>query len=77
MAKIQTIRGMNDLSPLEVKSWSHLEKVLKSIVSSYGYQEIRFPIVEKSELFTRSNEAADIVTKKCMFFKTKAEKALP
>ena len=45
MAKIQTIRGMNDLSPLEVKSWSHLEKVLKSIVSSYGYQEIRFPIV--------------------------------
>ena len=71
MAKIQTIRGMNDLSPLEVKSWSHLEKVLKSIVSSYGYQEIRFPIVEKSELFTRSNEAADIVTKEMYVFQDK------
>ena len=71
MAKIQTIRGMNDLSPLEVKSWSHLGKVLKSIVSSYGYQEIRFPIVEKSELFTRSNEAADIVTKEMYVFQDK------
>ena len=63
MTKITTLRGMNDIGPSEAKKWSYVENVLKAVAHSYGYEEIRFPIVEKTELFTRSNEAADIVTK--------------
>jgi histidyl-tRNA synthetase len=71
MAKLQTIRGMNDISPNEVREWTYVEKVLKTIVESYGYEEIRFPLLEKTELFTRSNEAADIVTKEMYTFQDK------
>jgi histidyl-tRNA synthetase len=47
MSKVQTLRGMNDIRPDESKDWSYLEDTLKSVVKSYGYDEIRFPIVEK------------------------------
>ena len=71
MSKVQTLRGMNDIRPDESKDWSYLEDTLKSVVKSYGYDEIRFPIVEKTELYTRSNEAADIVTKEMYTFEDK------
>ena len=72
MPKIQTLRGMNDIGPTEAKEWSQVELTLQSILESYGYEEIRFPIVEKTELFTRSNEAADIVTKEMYTFEDKS-----
>ena len=50
MSKIQTLRGMNDIHPKQVKEWSYVEEVIKSVVESYGYEEIRFPVVEKTEL---------------------------
>ena len=55
MSKIQTLRGMNDIHPKQVKEWTFVEEVIKSVVESYGYEEIRFPVVEKTELYTRSN----------------------
>ena len=58
MSKIQTLRGMNDIHPKQVKEWSYVEEVIKFVVESYGYEEIRFPVVEKTELYTRSNEAS-------------------
>ena len=72
MSKIQTLRGMNDLNPQEAKEWSYVEGIIKSIVESYGYEEIRFPIVEKTELYTRSNEIADIVIKDCLLYTSDA-----
>ena len=71
MSKITTLRGMNDLPPEEVRVWDSAEEAIKKVFLSYGYEEIRFPIVEKTELFTRSNESADIVTKEMYSFKDK------
>ena len=76
MPKIQTLRGMNDIGPTEAKEWSQVELTLQSILESYGYEEIRFPIVEKTELFTRSNEAADIVTKEMYTFEDKSGESI-
>ena len=67
---------MNDIGPSEAKKWSYVEDVLKASALSYGYEEIRFPIVEKTELFTRSNEAADIVTKEMYTFEDKGGESI-
>ena len=76
MTKITTLRGMNDIGPSDAKKWSYVEDVLKASALSYGYEEIRFPIVEKTELFTRSNEAADIVTKEMYTFEDKGGESI-
>ena len=71
MSKITTLRGMNDLPPEEVRVWNLAEEAIQQVFNSYGYEEIRFPIVEKTELFTRSNESADVVTKEMYTFEDK------
>ena len=76
MSKVQTLRGMNDIYPKETKSWSYLESILRSVVESYGYEEIRFPIVEKTELYTRSNQAADLVTKEMYTFQDRSGESI-
>ena len=63
MAKIKSVRGMNDIPPEQVLAWSYAEEIISRTFSSYGYQEIRFPIVESTELFHRSNQASDMVSK--------------
>ncbi len=70
MAKnIQAIRGMNDCLPQDTPLWQYLEQVLRSTVASFGYSEIRFPIVEMTELFKRSiGEVTDIVEKEMYTF---------
>ena len=40
MSKIQTLRGMNDIGPQKAREWSYVEDVIKSVVESYGYEEI-------------------------------------
>lgn len=66
---IQAIRGMNDLLPEEIPYWSFLEAVCRSLVKSYGYQEIRFPVVEQTALFKRTiGETTDIVEKEMYTF---------
>jgi histidyl-tRNA synthetase len=60
---------MNDLLPDVTPYWQAVENSLKSVLSGYGYQEIRFPIVEKTELFKRSiGEVTDIVEKEMYTF---------
>ncbi|WP_082865422.1 MULTISPECIES: histidine--tRNA ligase [unclassified Oleiphilus] len=69
MAKIQAIRGMNDLLPGQSAVWQYLEGHIKGVLQSYGYQEIRMPIVEQTELFKRSiGEVTDIVEKEMYTF---------
>jgi histidyl-tRNA synthetase len=66
---IQAIRGMNDILPSETYLWQHVEKIMRDVLQSYGYQEIRLPTVEKTELFKRSiGEATDIVEKEMYTF---------
>ncbi|WP_462170199.1 histidine--tRNA ligase [Pseudoalteromonas xiamenensis] len=70
MAKqIQAIRGMNDCLPGDTQIWQKVEGILRETVASYGYQEIRFPIVESTDLFKRSiGEVTDIVEKEMYTF---------
>ena len=66
---VQAVRGMRDILPAETPIWQHLEKVISEVLLNYGYQEIRFPIVEKTELFKRSiGEVTDIVEKEMYTF---------
>ncbi|MGR3982058.1 histidine--tRNA ligase [Pseudoalteromonas sp. 1181_04] len=70
MAKqIQAIRGMNDCLPGDTQVWQKVENILRETVASFGYQEIRFPIVESTDLFKRSiGEVTDIVEKEMYTF---------
>ena len=66
---IQAIRGMNDILPEETPAWRYLEEVVHQLVDSYGYREIRMPIVESTDLFKRSiGEVTDIVEKEMYTF---------
>ncbi len=66
---IQAIRGMNDCLPNETAQWQQVEAVIREVVASYGYSEIRFPIVEFTDLFKRSvGEVTDIVEKEMYTF---------
>jgi histidyl-tRNA synthetase len=67
--KIQSLRGMHDLLPGNSEIWQYLEKTVADVLSRYSYQEIRFPILEQTELFKRSvGEATDIVEKEMYSF---------
>lgn len=66
---IQAIRGMNDILPEKAAYWRYLENCLIELALSYGYQELRTPIVELTALFKRSiGEATDIVEKEMYTF---------
>ena len=67
--KIQSIRGMNDLLPTDSASWQKIETIVKNVLNSYGYNEIRTPIVEETALFKRAvGEVTDIVEKEMYTF---------
>ena len=69
MKKLQAIRGMNDLLPTDSAGWQYLEATVADVLQRYGYQEIRFPIVESTDLFKRSiGEVTDIVEKEMYTF---------
>ncbi len=74
---IQAIRGMNDLFPPAIDYWQKVENALKAVVSTYGYQEIRSPLLEKTELFKRSiGEVTDIVEKEMYTFDDRGGESL-
>ncbi|AJC50520.1 histidine--tRNA ligase [Coxiella endosymbiont of Amblyomma americanum] len=69
MKTVKSIRGMKDILPNEVFYWSFLEKTFRTLVTSYGYHEIRFPIVERASLFKRTiGVITDIVEKEMYTF---------
>ena len=75
--KPKAIRGMNDILPEVSATWRYLEQVLQEIVRSYGYDEIRLPILEHTELFRRSiGEVTDIVEKEMYTFEDRNGESL-
>ncbi|OOF46799.1 histidine--tRNA ligase [Rodentibacter trehalosifermentans] len=70
MAKtIQAIRGMNDCSPTESPLWQWVETQVREVLNSYGYLEVRMPIVESTPLFARAiGEVTDVVSKEMYTF---------
>ncbi len=66
---LQAIRGMNDCLPQHIHRWQYVESILRQVVEQYGYQEIRTPSVESTDLFKRSiGEVTDIVEKEMYTF---------
>lgn len=69
MSKIQAIRGMNDVLPEESYQWEWIESAIRAWLATFGYQNIRTPILESTDLFVRSiGTATDIVEKEMYTF---------
>jgi histidyl-tRNA synthetase len=67
--RYQAPRGTHDVLPNEVQSWRFVEETFREMCARYGYQEIRTPVFEATELLTRtSGESSDIVTKQMYTF---------
>ena len=71
-AKLQAVRGMNDVLPDESSKWEFVEETMIRIARQYGYRNMRAPIVESTALFVRSiGEVTDIVEKEMYSFEDK------
>lgn len=68
-ATIQSIRGMHDILPADMAAWHLLETTVRSVFQSYGFDEIRIPALEKTDLFARAiGDTTDVVQKEMYSF---------
>ncbi len=73
--KLQAIRGMNDILPVDSKLWLYLEDTARRVFEQYGYQFVRMPVVENTALFVRGiGEATDVVEKEMYTFEDSLSK---
>lgn len=76
-ATVKSVRGMHDVLPGDVAAWQHLESCVRQVMGSYGYGEIRTPIVERTALFKRGiGEVTDIVEKEMYTFLDRKQESL-
>lgn len=69
MKTLQAVRGMNDVLPADSALWQYFERTVADLLMGYGYQQMRMPIVESTDLFKRSiGEVTDIVEKEMYTF---------
>ena len=74
---IQPIKGMNDVLPEEIGTWQYFEACTRELLAAYGYEEIRVPIVEHTELFKRAiGEHTDVVGKEMYTFSDRGGESL-
>ncbi len=77
MKKISKLRGMQDTDPNETTKINFVENGFNEVSKSYGYQEVRFPIIESTDLFKRSvGDQSDIVNKEMFTFESKSGKSM-
>jgi histidyl-tRNA synthetase len=77
MAKIQKIKGVADLFPEDSARYAFMEKTARDVFTSYGFGELRVPILEKTELFCRSiGEETDVVQKEMYTFPDRKGRSL-
>lgn len=68
MQKFQSVRGMHDILPEEIPSWREVEETFRRVCARANFQEIRTPVLEHTELFSRaSGESSDVVVTKQMY----------
>jgi histidyl-tRNA synthetase len=68
-AEIQPVRGMNDVLPADAPAWQYFEAVTRELLAAYGYEEIRVPLLEHTQLFKRAiGEHTDVVGKEMYTF---------
>ena len=67
--RIQAIRGVNDVLPEDIYAWQYLQSLFEKCMNDYGFQEIRIPLIENTQLFKRTiGEITDIVEKEMYTF---------
>ena len=77
MEKINSITGIKDILPEDAPTWNHIESIARQVFGSFGFREIRVPIMEKAELFKRSiGETTDIVEKEMYTFRDRDDELL-
>ncbi|MDA8827727.1 histidine--tRNA ligase [Luminiphilus sp.] len=77
MTDYRSVRGMVDILPEDSFLWQQLEGVMAAVLQQYGYQEIRLPIIETTQLFSRSiGEVTDIVEKEMYTFADRNDESL-
>jgi histidyl-tRNA synthetase len=75
--EIKAIRGFNDILPNEIGKWQFVEDTAREVFEGFGFSEIRIPIVERTELFSRGiGEATDIVEKEMYTFTDRSGNSL-
>lgn len=74
---LKVVKGMKDTLPHEIAAWQYVESQIRALVASYGYQEIRMPLLEQTDLFKRAiGEVTDIVEKEMYTFEDKGGESL-
>jgi len=74
---IRSIRGMNDILPQDIHYWQRLEKTAEQTFSAHGFEQIRMPLLEKTEVFTRAiGSATDVVSKEMYSFEDRNGESL-
>jgi histidyl-tRNA synthetase len=75
--EIKAIRGFNDILPEEIGKWQFVEEIAREVFEGFGFSEIRIPILERTELFSRGiGEATDIVEKEMYTFADRSGNSL-
>jgi histidyl-tRNA synthetase len=75
--KYNALKGMQDILPPDIYIWQKVEKAAKDVFSFYGFQELRAPIIESTDIFIRSiGETTDIVEKEMYTFTDKAGRSI-
>ena len=77
MSRLKVVRGMKDILPVDAPRWHHIEDLAREVFESYGFGEMRTPVLEHTELFLRSiGEATDIVEKEMYTFADRRGRSL-
>ncbi|MBI3317758.1 MAG: histidine--tRNA ligase [Candidatus Omnitrophica bacterium] len=77
MVPLKALGGTSDIFPEESSRWQSIEKTAREILTLYGYQEIRTPLIEEAAVFTSSlGDAAEIVTKQMYLFQDRGGRSV-
>ena len=77
MNKIQSVRGTKDIFPAEMQKYYNIIKKAKNVSELYGFEEASFPIIEKSDVFTRPlGESSDVVSKETYTFADRGDESI-
>jgi len=76
-APIRSIRGMNDILPQDIPYWNLLETTAEEVFAAHGFEQIRLPLLEKTDVFTRAiGSATDVVSKEMYSFDDRNSESL-
>ena len=74
---IQKLKGTRDILPGEIEKWKYVEETARSVMSSYGFDDIRVPVIESTELFLRGvGDTTDVVQKEMYIFDDKGGRSI-